>query len=388
MSSSQAGGYLKFSKKTLKAVIIQTAFLALVFGGLYYLFSNAIAALEAQGLTTGFGFLDRARGWAFPVGIYTAPDRASYIETLWQATKNTLLVGGCAIVLATIFGFLIGVAQTSTNTLLRGFSRLFVTIFRNIPTMIYVVFIFSAMLTLPAPRGAENFLGMFYFSNRGIFTPHLVMSSWLWAMMAICLLAPMLSMVMLRKINVYLKLGQLISLQIAGCVLAVIIAGISIKLGYAEFDLPEKAAFDFKGGARLPIEFITLLLAVTIFGTSYIAEIVRGALLSVPKGMTEAASALGLKPAHQFFDVRLPIALRSMIPAVSNQYLYMMKGTALGAVIGYGDLFAVSNLSINYSGQTLEILAIMMGIFIVINFSMSKVLNFINQRLQFKRNGS
>ena len=85
--------------------------------------------------------------------------------------------------------------------------------------------------------------------------------------------------------------------------------------------------------------------------------------------------------------MQIPIALRSIVPALSNQYLYMMKATSLGIVIGYADLFTVASLSINYSGQTLEILGLMMLAFIAMNFTLSRIANFVNARLQFKTNG-
>ena len=376
---------------SLWSIAVQAVFVAAVFGILGYFVVNAVTAVQSLGMTTGFGFLERARAWSLPPSVIESPSSDTYARTLFIAAVNTLVVGLSAIILSTLFGFLLGVAQVGRNSLLRGIARTFVQVFRNIPTIVYVVFIFGIMLNLPAPRRALNFLDVAFLSNRGLLLPSLQGPGTYWYGLLGILLAGVTLMLALPRPNAAGRHGtpwfRRSWIAIATALsLALFTAGFAL-FGRFTLSVPELVGFNFSGGTALSIEVTTLTLAITLFGTAYIGEIVRGGLISVPKGNLEAASALGLRPSQVFGYVQIPIALRSIVPALSNQYLYMMKATSLGIVIGYADLFTVASLSINYSGQTLEILGLMMLAFIAMNFTLSRIANFVNARLQFKTNG-
>jgi len=121
-----------------------------------------------------------------------------------------------------------------------------------------------------------------------------------------------------------------------------------------------------------------------LFGTSYIGEIIRGGLLSVDRGRLEAGAALGLTPFQINRLIRIPLAFRAMLPALANQFVWLMKATTVGIAIGFPDYFAIISTSINQSGQTLELLAFLMLGFIVINYSISFLMNVLNARLRLK----
>lgn len=376
-------------KLSLQSLLIQAAFVATVAATLGYFAVNAIHAVNSRGMTAGFGFLERPRGWSMPATIFATPATDTYSATILASALNTLVVGLAAIVVATLAGFLLGLAQVGRNVILRALSRSYVQVFRNIPTIIYVLFIFGLMLSLPGPRQALRLFDVIYLTNRGLRIPSLEAPASYWLAVSVVTLTATAAFLLRRKLPAHLKLPSS-GAVVAGLLLAgwgVISLTFSLT-GHLSISLPALQGFNFIGGTTFTIEATTLTLALAVFGSAYIGEIVRGGLLSVPKGMIEAATALGLKPWQIFSLVRMPIAMRSIIPAISNQYLYMMKATSVGIVIGFSDLFAVASLSINYSGQTLEVLALMMMSYIIINFTLSRMTEALNAHLRFKTKGN
>ena len=115
-----------------------------------------------------------------------------------------------------------------------------------------------------------------------------------------------------------------------------------------------------------------------------IAEIVRGGLLSVNRGQIEAARSLGLSPFRVYRLVRIPLALRTIVPPLGTQFVWLMKATTVGIAFGFSDLFMVSSTAINQSGQTIEILLIMMSGFLLINDLIASAMNAVNRSIALK----
>jgi len=149
-------------------------------------------------------------------------------------------------------------------------------------------------------------------------------------------------------------------------------------------NMPALKGLDFRGGMRMPPELSALVIAIALYGGAYIGEVVRAGLMSVPKGQIEAGFVNGLKPFHIFSRVRLPLAIRAVLPSLTNQYVQLMKATTIGLVVGFSDFFMIISTSINQSGQTLELLAILMVGFLIINLSIAFVMNTINKRIAIK----
>ena len=112
-----------------------------------------------------------------------------------------------------------------------------------------------------------------------------------------------------------------------------------------------------------------------LYTAAFIAENVRGGIQAVPHGQSEAAAALGLRRGTALRLVILPQALRIVIPPTTNQYLNLAKNSSLAVAIGYPDLVAVTNTSLNQNGQAIECIAIMMGVYLTISLSISVVMN-------------
>ena len=140
-------------------------------------------------------------------------------------------------------------------------------------------------------------------------------------------------------------------------------------------DVPEFTRFTFRGGSSITPEFLALLAGLVLYTAAFIAENVRGGIQAVPRGQTEAAAALGLRRGTALRLVILPQALRIVIPPTTSQYLNLAKNSSLAVAIGYPDLVAVTNTSLNQNGQAIECISIMMGVYLTISLSISVVMN-------------
>jgi general L-amino acid transport system permease protein len=136
------------------------------------------------------------------------------------------------------------------------------------------------------------------------------------------------------------------------------------------------------GGLKLSPEFASILVGLTIYTGTFIAEIVRGGIRSVPKGQQEAAWALGLTPLQTMRLVILPQALRVIIPSLSNQYLNLAKNSSLAIAVGYPDLFSVASTTYNQTGRAVEVMIVIMGCYLIISLLIALLLNLYNRRVQ------
>jgi ABC-type amino acid transport system permease subunit len=125
-------------------------------------------------------------------------------------------------------------------------------------------------------------------------------------------------------------------------------------------------------------------MAVTIYRGAFMAEIFRGGFMSTSRGHIDAAKSLGLKPLQTLWTVRLPIALVHILPPLSNEYINVLKVTAIGIIIGFPDLFWVSSNASMQTGRPLQVIAIMVALYLILNFSVAGVMNGVNRRVRAK----
>jgi general L-amino acid transport system permease protein len=121
-----------------------------------------------------------------------------------------------------------------------------------------------------------------------------------------------------------------------------------------------------------------------VYTGTFIAEIVRGSILAIHKGQTEAAAALGLNAFQRLSFVILPQAMRIMIPPLTNQYLNLTKNSSLAVAVAFSDLFQVSRVTINQTGQAVPIIALVMLTYLAMSLIISLVMNIINSRLRVR----
>ncbi|QBF32466.1 ABC transporter permease [Thalassococcus sp. S3] len=375
MSPAELKARAKRRQYAIQAVIL-VGTIAIVWSAV----SSAQTNLSALGITSGFGFLDRSTGWSYSFSLLERNIDDSYARTLTIGFLNTLFVGGVSIILATILGFIVGTARDMRNLALASAANVFVQIFRNIPLILQAVFWYAIMIHMPGPRQAYSLGEAAFLSNRGLMLPTLNLSLGAAAILLLTSLA-LAAFLVWRKTS----LMRALALWIAG-VLALAIAS-AITLVPADetiFSVPELRGLRFVGGLTVSIELVAMIVSIVLYGSAYIAEVVRGGLKEVPKGLVEAGQALGLSPASIWSRIKLPMALRTIIPPLGNQWIFIMKATTIGVAIGFSDLFYIVSTSITQSGQTLELIAILMGAFLLINFTLAQFVNWLNARLQLK----
>lgn len=371
----------------LRDISVQTLILALVLIVVWGLGNNLLKNLAAQGIRTGFDFWNVSAGFNISQTLVSYVESDTYGRVFLVGLLNTLVVALCGIVLATLLGFTVGIAALSRNPLLTGLCRMYVEGIRNIPLLFHILFIYTAVLKpLPNVDGALSVFWLGYLSNRGLQiawpvfdqspTPLVVA-----IVLALCLAYAISSVGRSGSIfreGVWVRRVVAVSILVALPWLTCIALGISFRLEW-----PEKTTFNFIGGANLLPEFVALLSALGLYFSSYIAEIVRGGLLAVPKGQSEAALAIGLQPSHVLRLITVPLALRSILPPLTNQYLNLIKASSLGAAIGYPDLVAIfAGTALNQTGQSVEIIAITMGCYLLVNLVGSLLMNAYNRHTQ------
>jgi general L-amino acid transport system permease protein len=149
------------------------------------------------------------------------------------------------------------------------------------------------------------------------------------------------------------------------------------------FEVPVLRGFNFAGGTAVIPEFTALLVALTTYTAAFIAEVVRAGVLAVPKGQTEAATALGLRRKTTLRLIVVPQAMRVIIPPLTNQYLNLTKNSTLAVAIGYPDLVAVfAGTTLNQTHKAIEIIAITMAVYLTISLATSLAMNFYNARMR------
>ena len=134
-------------------------------------------------------------------------------------------------------------------------------------------------------------------------------------------------------------------------------------------------------GMVLTIPFAALAVGVTLYTTSFIAEIVRGGILAVPIGQTEAAEAVGFTRGQLLRFIILPQAFRIILPPLGNQYLNLAKNTSLGLAVAYADIVAVGFTILNQTGQSLPVVIIWMAFFLTMSLTISGIVNYYNRKM-------
>ena len=346
--------------------------------------------LAEQGITSGFDFLYKSTGWDVNFSLLPATANDPYWWFFLIGIINTLFLGTVGLVLATLVGTIVGLARTSSNELAQLLGRTYVDIFRNIPLILQVFFWYALITHLPTPRAAHEAWGMLL-TSRGLYVPVPNVGGVAMALAALAVIAAVALPVWLgRTSHLSQPLGERSAIQLTGAAVALACAVAVLMIGRLPdaplLDFPALQGLNLKGGLRIPPEFSALAIAIAIYGGSYIAEIVRGGFKAVGKGQMEAALSLGLSPWRVFTLVRLPLALRAMLPILANQYVWLMKATTMGIAVGFTDFFMIVALTINHSGQTLEAIGILMAGFLAINLSLAAIFNRVNKAIALKGN--
>lgn len=330
MSRTKLGHWLR--RTQVQAWLAQSSVFLSALLILAFMIYNLQLNLERQGISSGFDFLGSTAGFDINLHLISYSEESTYGQAFLVGLLNTLLVSGLGIIFATVIGFIVGIARLSSNFLLRSCASTFVETLRNIPLLLQLFFWYFAVLrNLPGPRQSLQFGDHIFLNVRGLYIPWLSSDGgWHWS-------------------------------------------------------FPELAGFNFQGGLQLLPEFVALLLALSLYTASFIAEIVRAGILSVPKGQSEAARALGLSSWQCMRLVVIPQALRVVIPPLTSQYLNLTKNSSLAAAIAFPDLVLVfAGTVLNQTGQAVEVIFLTMAVYLLISLLISYGMNRYNQSLMLR----
>ncbi|WP_426766592.1 amino acid ABC transporter permease [Erwinia aphidicola] len=375
-----------FSNPAVRAWLYQIIAIVAVVAVAGYLIHNTIINLASRGITSGFGFLERSAGFGIVQHLIDYSEGDTYARVFLVGLTNTLLVSALCIVFASFLGFFIGLARLSDNWLLRKISNIYIETFRNIPPLLQIFFWYFAVLrNLPGPRQALNAFDLAFVSNRGLYIPWPEYAPGTLPFLLALLLAVLATVGLFRYNKKHqLKTGQLrrtwpaaIAMLVLFPLLASTFAGSPMH-----WDIPELKGFNYRGGFVLIPELAALTLALSIYTSSFIAEVIRSGIQSVPHGQHEAARSLGLPNPMTLRQVIIPQAMRVIIPPLTSQYLNIVKNSSLAAAIGYPDMVSLfAGTVLNQTGQAIETIAITMGVYLIISLTISLLMNIYNRKI-------
>lgn len=370
----------------LRSIGVQVILALIIIAAAFTIVENTIINLTARNITTGFDFLRKTAGFDLIMSLIPYSSDSNYGRALVVGFLNTLLVAGLGIIFATLIGFIAGVMRLSRNWLVSRIATVYIEIVRNVPLLLQIYIWYDLVLTpLPGPRQAINLGDTFFLSNRGLNMPAPIYGDGAWMGIAGFIVA-LIAAFFLRR---WAAIRQAATGQIfpAGLVSIGLIIGLPILFFAAAgwpvtLDYPKLGGFNFSGGATIIPGFMALLLALSVYTGSFIAENVRAGIQAVNHGQTEAARALGLSQTRIMRLVVIPQAMRVIIPPMASQYLNLTKNSTLAVAIAYPDLYAVGGTVNNQTGQAIEVVMIMMVVYLSLSLLTSAFMNWFNSRMK------
>jgi general L-amino acid transport system permease protein len=373
----------------IRGWVFQIVIVGLVGALFWFLVSNTIDNLQRQKIASGFHYLQREAGFEIGDTMIPYSPASTYARAIFVGILNTLRVAVLGIVIATIFGTMIGVGRLSRNWLLAKICAWYVEAFRNVPLLLWLFLIYKMISeAFPGPRQAIRlFWDSVFLSNRGLYFP-IPVSDPIHKWMTLGLLV---GVVATWFINRWAKArqaatGQPFPMFRVGVAVTLGVPFVIWLLGGAPYHMswPELKGFNFTGGMVIQPEFTALLVGLVLYTSSFIAEIVRSGILALNKGQSEAAAAIGLTRGQEMRLILLPQAMRVIVPPMTSQYLNITKNTSLAIAIGYPDLVAAVNVTINQTGQAIENILLIMVAYLTVSLSISAFMNWYNKRLALK----
>lgn len=321
---------MPFRQRLLK-LIPQILLLAAVILLLGWLGHNVLDNMRARGIRAGFDFLADPAGFDIGESLFGFEPSQPMWRAFLTGTGNTLRVALPAIVLSTVLGSLIGLGRLAANPVPRRLCGALVETLRNIPLLLQLLMCYFALTSL-LPDNSEA-------------------------------LAP-LPGTLLGKGGLFLPAWSCED----GC----------------GWSLPAAEGFGISGGWSLSPEFLAVLIALTLYTAVFIAEIVRAGIQSVSRNQIEAGRAIGFRPWQLLRHVIAPLALRTIVPPLGNQYLNLIKNSSLAVAVGYPDLVSISNTALNQTGRAFECIVIVMAVYLALSLLTALLVNLYNRRVAMR----
>jgi len=289
--------------KINQKIFLQFGICIIFFGLIGILINNLTINLIRTGLGFNFSWLSQAASFALAEHPLPYTPSNSYAWALVIGWLNSLKVIVSSLILATFLGTLIGFARTGKNSLLGLISAGYITIIRQTPLLLQLMFWYFV-----------GFLGL--------------------------------------KDNMFIQIKNIFNISNKGI----------------EFS-----------GLTFSSEFLALLFGLSIFTSAYIAEVIRGGILSVSRGQWEAFRSLGISERKGLIRIILPQALPAIIPGLTSQYLNLAKNSTLAIAVGYSDIYAINDTIINQTGRAIECFIILLFSFLLLNLLITNAMEIINR---------
>ncbi|MFN0114690.1 MAG: amino acid ABC transporter permease [Paracoccaceae bacterium] len=408
-----------------RAITIQIVVLILFLLGVSWLVNNTIVNLAAKDKDIDFGFLFSRAGYDIDQQLVPYTNDSTHGRAALVGLLNTLVVAFFGCIAATVIGVFVGVLRLSKNWLVSRLMTIYVETFRNIPLLLWIILsftIFSEAMpepkdfkvtqaiveaggtpvaskilfdtvavtnrgtNIPAPLldrplGSAKVLGVPFNLSFWVTLAIFVASIWAWRR----LLAQAKAVQEATGVRPVTWWKSLL-IVFAPTILFLLALGIHIEI--PAFPADENGiskGFNFQGGINVAHSFTALVIALSLYTGSFIAEAVRAGILAISRGQTEAAYALGLRPGRTMSLVVLPQALRVIIPPLISQYLNLTKNTTLGMAISYLDLKGtLGGITLNQTGRELECMLLMMLIYLILSLIISAFMNIYNNAVKLK----
>ena len=377
----------------IKSIIPQLLTLLFVVAVIGFFTINAQLNMEERGIDFGYGFLNQESSFDVQFSLIEYDGSHSYAKAYLVGLLNTILVSVLGIIFCTIIGVIVGIARLSPNYLIRNTAAWYVEFFRNVPLLLQIFFwYYAALRALPLPENTEPLFGVTYLTVKGYYIPRLIWENF--DILIYSILAAIISIIFIR--NYARKLqeekGQQLPVLLISVGLLLIFPAITFITGMVQLDvsLPvlkqlSKTSFIYAEGISVPPELIALVLALSLYTATFVAECVRAGIQGISKGQKEAAASVGLTPNQILKLVIMPQALRIIIPPTTNQYLNLTKNSSLAAAIAYPDLVLVfAGTALMQTGRAIEIVSITMLTYLTLSLSISILMNWYNKKIAIK----
>ncbi len=377
----------------LKSIIPQLLTLLFVLAVIGFFTINAQLNMDERGIDFGYGFLGQESSFDVQFSLIEYDGSHSYARAYLVGLLNTILVSVLGIIFCTIIGVIVGVARLSPNYLIRNTAAWYVEFFRNVPLLLQIFFwYYAALRALPLPENTEPLFGVTYLTVKGYYIPRLIWENF--DILFYSILAAIISIVVIKNYAKKLQeeKGQQLPVFLISVSLLVIFPALTFVTGMVQLEvaLPvlkqlSKTSFIYADGISVPPELLALVLALSLYTATFVAECVRAGIQGISKGQKEAAASVGLTPNQILKLVIMPQALRIIIPPTTNQYLNLTKNSSLAAAIAYPDLVLVfAGTALMQTGRAIEIVSITMLTYLSLSLAISILMNWYNKKIAIK----
>jgi len=377
----------------LKKFVPQLLTLLFVVSVIGFFTINAQLNMDERGIDFGYGFLSQESSFDVQFSLIEYDGSHSYAKAYLVGLLNTILVSVLGIIFCTIIGVIVGVARLSPNYLIRNTAAWYVEFFRNVPLLLQIFFwYYAALRALPLPENTEPLFGVTYLTVKGYYIPRLIWENF--DILLYSILAAIISIVVIKNYAKKLQeeKGQQVPVFLISVGLLILFPAITFVTGMVQLEVAipvlkqlSQTSFIYADGISVPPELLALVLALSLYTATFVAECVRAGIQGISKGQKEAAASVGLTPNQILKLVIMPQALRIIIPPTTNQYLNLTKNSSLAAAIAYPDLVLVfAGTALMQTGRAIEIVSITMLTYLTLSLAISLLMNWYNKKIAIK----